>query len=389
MATITSKGSLKIGYKGSMFQKPKCEYELTHVLPEGETPAETKLLIEAFKKLFTKGFAKLAAAREKAIKSAMEGTEKDWKKKPPKDIAAATKVANQLIQQGVNSWREVEVPKLAAECIENVYIYMEKKLKKKLNRKKAKVVLKIVVLVLIVVAAAAISIATAGLAAPLAAGITAGVVLGMIGTGVTALVKSGQIIYKEYSAYQGFLDKIQKDIDNLQKAIDYEIKKKKAAEYRKLGPKEKVKLLMGGTKAHIKSLNKHLDAAEARFILLRKENLKAIVAAADAQENWDKMSGHPDKAVSAEGLKAKEIAGRTKRTAEKFEEKLKAFAKLKKEAKDQLLALEKTGEFSSDKVTGLLKFAGDHQEFATSVATGGKTLFDLTKKLNGVLKKLG
>ncbi|WP_069299202.1 hypothetical protein [Neptunicoccus sediminis] len=389
MATLTSKGSLKIGYKGSLFQKPKCEYELNHVLPEGETPTETKLLVEAFKKLFTKGFAKLAAAREKAIKSAMEATEKDWKKKPPKDMDAAVKVANQMIQQGVDVWRNVEVPKLAEECIENVYAYMEKKLKKKLNRKKAKVVLKIVVLVLIVVAAAAISIATAGLAAPLAAGITAGVVIGMIATGVTALVKSGQIVYKEYNAYQGFLDKIKKDVDAIEKAIDYEIKKKKAAEYRKLGPKEKVKLLMGGTKAHVKSLNKHLDAAEARFILMRKENLKAIAAAAEAKEHWDKMSSHPNKAVSAEALKAKEMAGRTARTAEKFDEKLKAFAKLKTEVKAQLLRLDKTGEFSSDKVTGVLKFAGDHQEFAQSVVTGGKTLFDLTKKLNGVLKKLG
>jgi len=385
MATITSKGKLNIGYKGSMFQTPKCEYELTHVLPEGDSPEETKLLVEAFKKLYSKGFEKLNKERSGKIKKAMDQTEKDWTKKPPKNIGAAVKVANTAIEQGVKIWRDIEIVKLADQCIENVYVYMEKKLKKKINRKRAKTVLKIVVLVLIVVAAAAISIATAGLAAPLAGGITAGVVIGMIGTGGAALVKSGQIIYKEYQNYEGYLDKIQKDIDAIEKAVAYQEKKAGAKEYRKLGPKEKVKLLMSGTKSHAKSLKKHLADAEGRLILVRKENLKAIVDAADAEENFNKLTAIEDKKVSAEAAKAKEMAGRTKRIVEKFEEKLKKFDALKKEANAQLDALDKKGEFSGEKVTGIMKFVSDHKEFASSVATGGKQIFSLSKKLHSAL----
>jgi len=384
MATITSKGKLNIGYKGSMFKTPKCEYELTHVLPEGESPEETKLLVEAFKKLYTKGFVKLNKERSAKIKKAMDQTEKDWTKKPPKDIDAATKVANSAIEQGVKIWRDIEIVKLADQCIENVYAYMEKKLKKKINRKKAKTVLKIVVLVLIVVAAAAVSIATAGLAAPLAGGITAGVVIGMIGTGGGALVKSGQLIYKEYQNYEGYLDKIQKDIDAIDKAIKYQEKKAKV-DYRKLGPKEKVKLLMSGTKSHAKSLRKHLADAEARLILIRKENHKAIIDAQEAEENFNKLTAIEDKKASAEAAKARELAGRTKRAVEKFDEKLKKFEQLKKEGKAQLDALENKGDFHGEKITGAMKFVSDHKDFASTVATGGKTIFSMSKKMHKLL----
>jgi uncharacterized membrane protein (DUF485 family) len=382
MATITSKGKLNIGYKGKMFQTPKCEYQLTHTLPDAETPEETKLLVAAFKKLYTKGFIQLNKQRAKKIKIAMDGTEKDWKKKPPKNMQTAIKIANSAIEQGVKIWRDIEIVKLNEQCIENVYVYMEKKLKKKINRKKAKTVLKIVLLVLIVVAAAAISIATAGLAAPLAGGITAGVVLGMVATGGGAIYKSGQIILKENKAYEGFLEKIKADIAAIDKAVAYQ---KKKAGFKKLGPKEKVKLMMSGTKSHAKSLKKHLEAARGRLILMRKANLKAIVDANEAAANWTKMSGHPDKAASKEGDKASDLAARTARIVEKFDEKLNAFDKLEKEAKIQLAQLDKKGEFANEKLTGLVNIGMKHQGTVTSVATGGKTLFTLAKKLKGAL----
>lgn len=386
MATVTSKGKLQIGYKGKMFQTPKCEYTMTHTLPNGDSPEETKLLVEAFKKLYTKGFIQLNKMRSKKIKNAMDGTEKDWKKKPPKDMQASTKIANQAIEQGVKIWRDIEVVKLSEQCIENVYKYMEKKLKKKINRKKAKTVLKIVVLILIVVAAAAISIATAGLAAPLAGGITAGVVIGMVGTGAGALFKSGQIILKEYKAYESYLEKIKKDIAAIDKALAYQ---KKKAGFNKLGPKEKVKLMMSGTKSHAKSLKKHLEAARGRLLVMRKANNEAIVTANEAKENLAKLGGHPDKLASKEGLKASDLALRTARVVDKFNDKLKSFEKMEKEAKAQLALLEKKGDFSSDKLTGAVNFGMKHQDTAVQVVNGAKLIGTHTKKLHGVLKLLG
>ncbi|MBL4770109.1 MAG: hypothetical protein JKY61_02930 [Planctomycetes bacterium] len=212
------------------------------------------------------------------------------------------------------------------------------------------------------------------------------VIAGAIATGLGALVKSGKIIYKSYQDYNGFLDKIEKDIEAITKAIDYQIKKKKAAEYRKLGPKERVKLLMNGTKSHVKSLKKHLAAAEGRMILMRKANLKLIVDAADAQDNWDKMASHSDSAISGEAKKARELAGRTKRKVEKFAEKKADFDKLKREAETQMARLEKTGEFTSEKVSGLIKFAQDHENTANFILTAIKALVTSGKKIAKAVK---
>jgi hypothetical protein len=382
MATITSSGTLNIGYKGKMFAQPKCDYQLDHVIPEGESKEETALLVAAFKKLFSAGFKKLEKKRAKEIKSAMEGTEKDIEKKPPTNMEAFVATANKMIQQGVDVWRKVEVPKLAEECIAKCYAYVEKKLKKAVTKKKIKTVLKIIALVLIVVIVAAVSIA----ATVLTGGIAAVVIAAAIATGIGALVKTGKIILKEYNGYNGFIDKIEKDIEEIKKAIDYERKKKKAAEYRKLGPKEKVKLMMGGTKSHVKSLKKHLAAAEGRMILLRKANLQMIADAAEAETNWAKMSTHSDPSVSAEAKKAREIAGRTKHKVEKFAKKKAAFDELKKQATEQLARLEKTGEFASDKVSGVIKFARDHEDTANFLIAAVKALATSGKKIAKAMK---
>jgi len=381
MPTISSTGSLNIGYKGKMFSQPKCDYQLDHVLPAGESPEETALLENAFKKLFTDGFKKLAAKRQKAIKGAMEATEKAISKKPPSNMDKFLETANKMIQQGVDVWRNVEVPKLAQDCIEKCYAYMEKKLKKKINRKKIKTVLKVVALVLIVLVVAAASIA----ATILTGGVAAVVIGTAIATGLGALISSGKTIKKEYDAYNNFIGKIEKDIEEIDKAVAYEIKKKKAAEYRKLGPKEKAKLVLNGTKAHAKSLKKHLAAAEGRMLILRKQHHQALLDASEAEENWSKMSSHDNGAISAEAKKSKEIAGRTARKLEKFAEKQKAFNDLKDKARQQLDLLEKTGEFDGGKINGVIKFAQDHEGVANFLISSIKALATSSKKISKAL----
>ncbi len=382
MTTISTSGSLSIGYKGKMFSKPKCEYKLDHVLPEGESPEETALLTKAFNKLFDDGFKKLSKKREKSIKSAMEATEKAISKKPPSNMDKFLETANKMIQQGVDVWRTVEVPKLAQDCIEKCYDYMEKKLKKKINRKKVRTVLKVIALVLIIIIVAAASIA----ATVLTGGVAAVVIGTAIVTGAGAIYSTTKTIMKEYSDYNKFLDKIENDLKEIDKAVAYEIKKKKAAAYRKLGPKEKVKLLLNGTKAHAKSLRKHLAAAEARMLIMRKENMDLIVKVTEAEENWAKMESHPDGPISAEAKKAREIAGRTKHKLEKFKDKQKAFNELKAKANQQLDMLDKKGEFDGGKVAGVLKFAQDHEGFATFLVGAVKALATSGKKIAKALK---
>lgn len=378
MPSFAEGGALKIGYKGTMFQQPECSYSVSHVVPEGESPEETKLLVAAYKKLWESRFAKSAKEAAKNIRTAMEGTEKDWKKKPPADMEKAAAVANKMIQQGVDVWRTVTVPKLAQECLNDCYKAMEKKLKRTLTKKKVKTVLKIVALVLIVVAVAAVSAA----ATILSGGAAAIVVIGVIGTVTGALISSGKIIYKEYNAYEAYLDKIQKDLDAINKAIAYE--KKKAEKQNagvKLGPKERAKLYFNGSKGHVKSLKKHLAAAEGRLLLLRKELHKAIVEADEAAKKHAEMSSHPDKAISAEAKEAKKQAYLTARKLEKLNTKFKKFAELKAEANKQLASLEKSGDFTSENASKILKFVRDNEATVSFLLSAVKSLGTGAKKI--------
>lgn len=381
MATLTGSGELKIGYKGKMFNQPVCKYTLDHVIPDGDSPEEGKLLKAAYQKLWTDGFEKLAKERAAAIKKAMDDTEKAIAKKPPTDMKVFLETANKLIQQGIDVWRQVEIVKLAEQCLEKVYAAVEAKLKKKMNRDKAKCVMKIVVLVLITLAIAAVSIA----ATVLTGGALAPIVLVAIGTGVGALIASGKTIKKEYDSYQGFLDKVEKDIAEMQKAMDYQIKKETAAKWRALGPKEKIKLAIGGVGPIAKSLRKNLADAEGRMLLTRKHMMEALGKANEAQENFDKMSSHMDPVVKKAALEGNAEVQKSKRALEKFEEKKAAFDKLKTEANAQLALFEKNGEWTGGNVSKLVKFVNDHADTLSFFIDATKGMATAVSKLSKAL----
>ena len=378
MATLASAGSLSIGYKGKMFKQPECKFQLAHVIPEGESPEETKLIEAAYKKLFETGFAKLEKERAAAIKKAMDETEKQIAKKPPSNMDAFLATANKLIQQGIDVWRQVEVPRLAAECLENVYKAVESKLKKKLQRKQVKTVLKIVALVLITLAVAAVSIA----ATVLTGGALAPLVAAAVVTGVGALIASGKTIKKGYDDYHNFLGKIEADIEKIDKAVAYQEKKApKLAAGVKLGPKEKVKLMFATTGGDVKALKKHLADAEASFLLARKGMHKALIDAGEAAENLAKLESHPSTAVSGEAKKAKADAYLAARKLEKFEEKKKQFDELKAQANAQMAMLESKGEWDGGKLSKLVRFAQDHEDTANFLISAGSTLKTAATKL--------
>ena len=122
------------------------------------------------------------------------------------------------------------------------------------------------------------------------------------------------------------------------------------------------------------------------MILLRKANLQLIVDAAEAKANWDKMATHTDAGVSAEATKAEIIFVKAEAKADKFANKKIDFDKLKLKATEQLNRLEKTGEFSSDKVSGALKFARDHEDTANFLFSAITTLAKSGNKIGKAMK---
>lgn len=382
MAVITRKTDLPINYKGKMFKQPKAEFDITHTIPDGESPEESEFIRKAFIKLFESEYKKLEKKRASEIRKAMDKTEKDINKKPPKNMDEFLKTAEKLIAQGIKVLKDVEVPKLSAQCLEKVYDVLEKKLKRKINRKKAKTVLKVIALVLLVLAVAAIGVATAvvtgGATAVVAAGVIAAIFTGVVGT-----VKT---IKKGYDDYNNHLGKIEKDIANIEKAVAYQEKKAKASQWRKLGPKEKIKLLTKGVGPHIKSLKKHLEMAEAKHLLARKKLLETKVDLDEAQAKFDEvMKDAPDaeKKIAAEGNAELQ---RAKRAHEKMMGPLDAFNKLKVQARQQIKDYETKGEFDGTKVTGVLKFAQDHSDSATTFAKGVAAVYKAGKKLSKALE---
>ncbi len=377
MASWATAGALNIGYKGTMFKHPECKYQVAHVIPEGDSPEETKLLVAAYQKLWNAGFAKLCKDREKAIKSAMEGTEKDIKKKPPANMDGFLSTANKLIQQGVDVWRNVQVVKLAQECMEKVYSAVEAKLKKKLVHKQVRTVLKIVALVLITLAVAAVSIA----ATVLTGGALAGVVVVAVGTGIGALITSAKTIKKGYDDYKGFLKKIEQDVEDLNKAIAYRKKKIDDASWRKLSVKEKLKNITSMTGGPAKNLRKHLADAEGRLILTRNAMNKAIVEANEAASKFEQLGTIDDKNISGEAKAAWVEMKKTQRALEKFTEVKNRFDQLKTEANKALAELEKNAEWDGGKVSKLVQFAEDHADTANFLFGALKTLATAAKKL--------
>lgn len=383
MAVLTGSGELNIGYKGKMFAQPVCKYTLEHVIPDGESPEEDKMIKAAYQKLWTEGFTKLAKERAAAIKKAMDDTEKAIAKKPPANMDAFLATANKLIQQGVDVWRQVEIVRLAESCLERVYDAVEKALKKKVTRKKVKTVLKIVALVLITLAVAAVSIA----ATVLTGGALAGVVVVSIGTGVGAIIASAKIIKKEYDSYNGVMDKIKKDIQELEKAVLYQEKKAGQAVWRKMGPKEKVKLLIGGCGPIMKKLDSHIMEAEGKMILLRNEFHQAVLKANDTAADLDKMTSINDKGISDEAKKAWVTAKKAEDALKKFELNRAAFNELKVEAKALIERVEKNGEFEGGKISKLVAYAEGKSEIISFFIDAGKALATAAGKLMKAIGK--
>ena len=122
------------------------------------------------------------------------------------------------------------------------------------------------------------------------------------------------------------------------------------------------------------------------MILMRKSGHEMLIAALEAEDSWKKMESHSDPAISKEAYAARELAGRSARKLEKFQQKKADFDKLKAEAKTQMERLKDQGEFSGEKINGVLKFARDNEKTVSFLVSSVSALGKAGKKLAKAMK---
>lgn len=377
----TYSGALDIGYKGKMFKKPVCKYEIEVNLPDGISEAHKSMIKKAFDKLFAAEEKKLAKERSAAIRKAMDETEKMVQKKPPNNMNEFLKTAEKLIQQGVDTWSKNLIPAAVDKCLNKVLDAVDAKLNTKLNRKVARAVVRIVVLSLLVLAGAAVGIAVI----VLSHGAAAPFVLAAIVTGVSALISVGKTIKKEYDSYNSTMDKIAKDLKELEAAVKYQEKKKADLEKRSkksLGPKEAIKLMLAGTAPIIKKLKTHIAEADAKNILARKSTQEALAKFAELEVELKKMQTANDKTVSSEATAMIAEHYAAEKAAKKAKEQLEAYDKVSKQVRDAISMVEsKGGDFDGGNVNKAIQFCMMHQDTAVAIFNGIKTVATGAAKL--------
>lgn len=275
-------------YGGKLFKAEPVKLDYTLNIPDVETATpegkEVQRLVHA---AWTAKMASWKKDKEKEYKEVLKLTEKalleSSKKKAP-EFLKATKGDKELAAHQLMKWLSEEA-KGANVMIKNALLTFEgvcqkymlelwakvgaaidKKFKTAIAKAKAKAVLKIVGLSIIIVAAAALTIAgavLAALAAPTGVGLVAGLGLaaGGIATVAGAISQIYGVVDKTWPDHKKAAKNVRDKIESLRTALIYEedkMKKEKRGD--KLGPKEKLKLLLGNTKGKQKDLNDALKA---------------------------------------------------------------------------------------------------------------------------------
>jgi hypothetical protein len=275
-------------YGGKLFQADplKLDYSLDIADVETATPEgkEVQKLVNAA------WSAKMAAwkkDKEKEYKDILKLTEKALletaKKKGPEFLKAAkgdkalaanklmqwlseeAKGANVMIKNALSTFEGV-CQKYMLELWAKVGATIDKKFKTAITKAKVKAVLKIVGLSIVIVAAAALTIAgaiLAALAAPTGVGLIAG--LGLAAGGIATIASAvGQIygvVDKTWPDHKKAAKNVRDKLIVLKDALVYEeAKMDKKSDGTKLGPKEKLKLLLGNVKGKQKDVNDGLKA---------------------------------------------------------------------------------------------------------------------------------
>jgi len=275
-------------YGGKLFQADPLKLDYSLDIPDVETATpEGKEVQKLVNAAWSAKMAAWKKDKEKEYKDILKLTEKALletaKKKGPEFLKAAkgdkTLASNKLMQwlseeaKGANvmiknalSTFEGVCQKYMLELWAKVGASIDKKFKTAITKAKVKAVLKIVGLSIVIVAAAALTIAgaiLAALAAPSGVGIIAG--LGLAAGGIATIASAvGQIygvVDKTWPDHKKAAKNVRDKLIVLKDALVYEeAMMDKKSDGTKLGPKEKLKLLLGNVKGKQKDVNDGLKA---------------------------------------------------------------------------------------------------------------------------------
>ncbi|RYG38766.1 MAG: hypothetical protein EON93_01370 [Burkholderiales bacterium] len=272
-------------YGGKLFKADpvKLDYtlnipDLTATTPEGKevqkiVNAAWTVKMAAWKKDKEKEYKEILKLTEKALLESSKKKAPELLKQAKGDKTAGAKLlaqwlgeeakgANVMIKNALSTFEGV-CQKFMLELWAKVAAGIDKKFKTAITKAKVKAVLKIVGLSILIVAAAALTIAgavLAAVAAPTGIGTIAG--LGLAAGGIVTISKAIAEIYgvydKTYPDHKKAAKNLRDKVQILSDAFAYEEKKAdKASRGEKLGPKEKIKLMLGNTKGKQKDV---LDA---------------------------------------------------------------------------------------------------------------------------------
>lgn len=273
-------------YGGTLFRADPIKLDYTLEIPDVETATpegkEVQKLINAawaakmsaWKKDKEKEYKEILKLTEKALIETAKKKGPEFMKAAKGDKAIASKQlvqwlseeakgANVMIKNALTTFEGV-CQKYMLELWTKVAGAIDKKFKSTILKAKVKAVLKIVGLSIVIVAAAALTVAGAvltALAAPTGIGIIAG--LGLAATGIATVGKAVSEIYgvvdKTWPDHKKAAKNLRDKVIVLGDALAYEEKKiDKESRGEKLGPKEKIKRMLGNVKGKQKDVEEAL-----------------------------------------------------------------------------------------------------------------------------------
>ncbi len=263
-------------YGGKLFKAEplKLSYEISAPGLEPATPegAEIQKLVKVawtaeiakWKKAKEAEYKKILALTEEAVRGSAARKAPEFHKAANGDNAKATELlvkwlgeeakgANVMIKNALTTFQGMVQARMT-ELWTKLAAAVDKKYKTKILNTQVKAVLKIIGLSILIVAAAALTIAgavLAALAAPTGVGAIAGIGLavGGIATVIGAVAKIYDVYNSTWPDHKKAASSLAKNLEVLKDALIYEDKKlEKTSQGAKLGPKERLKLLLGNVK---------------------------------------------------------------------------------------------------------------------------------------------
>ncbi len=291
---LTFNDTFKPKYTGKIFSITPANLSYVIDIPVEPITDEGKAIKKLTESLWNKEMTKFRAAKEKEYAEIIAITEKNIYKtlakkaqteKDPKKLDAwlkeEVKGANVMIANAVKTLESL-VSQKATEVYEKAAEAVDKKYKSHLRQKKIKAGLKIAghVVLILVAGALAIAASVAGVVITAATmGVGAEVFIAVVPVvlgAVVTIAKSAKAIHgtvqKEWPTCEKALTQLTKATESLIKSVEYQQKKREKKDLTgKLGPKERVKLLLNDVKGDVKTVEKSLENCRAYSVTMSQK----------------------------------------------------------------------------------------------------------------------